>query len=102
MIVLIVFVSDAERRIPIQYSKRVVGRKVYGGQSTHLPMKVNMQMVRLIRDGETVKVSKRTGKALTLNDLMMKADSVSSTTRYLVSTPYFFAIEAILSGKCAS
>ena len=42
MIVLIVFVSDAERRIPIQYSKRVVGRKVYGGQSTHLPMKVNM------------------------------------------------------------
>lgn len=45
MIVLIVFVSDAERRIPIQYSKRVVGRKVYGGQSTHLPMKVNMSGV---------------------------------------------------------
>lgn len=45
MVVLIVFVSDAERRIPIQYSKRVVGRKVYGGQSTHLPMKVNMSGV---------------------------------------------------------
>lgn len=45
MIVLIVFVTDAERRIPIQYSKRVVGRKVYGGQSTHLPMKVNMSGV---------------------------------------------------------
>ncbi len=45
MVVLIVFVTDAERRIPIQYSKRVVGRKVYGGQSTHLPMKVNMSGV---------------------------------------------------------
>ena len=45
MIVLIVIVSNAERRIPVQYSKRVVGRKVYGGQSTHLPMKVNMSGV---------------------------------------------------------
>ena len=45
IIVLIVFVSNAERRIPVQYSKRVVGRKMYGGQSTHLPMKVNMSGV---------------------------------------------------------
>ena len=45
LIVLIVIVNDAERRIPVQYSKRVVGRKMYGGQSTHLPMKVNMSGV---------------------------------------------------------
>ena len=45
MVVLIVFVNDAERRIPVQYAKRVVGRKVYGGQNTHLPMKVNMSGV---------------------------------------------------------
>ena len=45
IVVCIVFVSKAERRIPIQYSKRVVGRKLYGGQSTHLPMKVNMSGV---------------------------------------------------------
>ena len=45
LIVLIVFVNDAERRIPVQYAKRVVGRKMYGGQSTHLPMKVNMSGV---------------------------------------------------------
>lgn len=45
IVVLIVFVTDSERRIPIQYSKRVVGRKMYGGQSTHLPMKVNMSGV---------------------------------------------------------
>jgi len=42
IVVLIVIVTNAERRIPIQYSKRMVGRKMYGGQSTHLPMKVNM------------------------------------------------------------
>ena len=38
----ITFINDAERRIPIQYAKRVVGRKMYGGQSTHLPIKVTM------------------------------------------------------------
>lgn len=45
LIVLIVIVNDAERRLPVQYSKRVVGRKLYGGQNTHLPMKVNMSGV---------------------------------------------------------
>ena len=45
LIVLIVFVNDAERRLPVQYAKRVVGRKMYGGQSTFLPMKVNMSGV---------------------------------------------------------
>jgi len=38
---VIVFVESGQRRIPVQYAKRVVGRKVYGGQSTHLPLKVN-------------------------------------------------------------
>ena len=45
IIVLIVIVNTAERRLPVQYAKRVVGRKVYGGQSTHIPMKVNMSGV---------------------------------------------------------
>ena len=45
IIILIVVVTNSERRIPVQYSKRVVGRKMYGGQSTHLPMKVNMSGV---------------------------------------------------------
>ena len=45
IIAFIVFVSQAERRIPVQYAKRVVGRKVYGGQNTHLPIKVNMSGV---------------------------------------------------------
>ena len=54
MIVLIVYVNDAERRIPVQYAKRVVGRKMYGGQSTHLPMKVNMSGVMPIIFASTI------------------------------------------------
>ena len=45
MIAFIVWMDNAERRIPVQYAKRVVGRKMYGGQSTHIPMKVNMSGV---------------------------------------------------------
>ncbi len=41
-ILLVVFINDAERRIPVQYAKRMVGRKMYGGQSTHIPIKVAM------------------------------------------------------------
>ena len=54
MIILIVFVNDAERRVPVQYAKRVVGRKMYGGQSTHLPMKVNMSGVMPIIFAQTI------------------------------------------------
>ncbi len=42
MIALVVLMTNAERRIPVQYAKRVVGRKMYGGQSTHIPIKVAM------------------------------------------------------------
>ena len=45
LILFIVFINDAERRIPVQYAKRVVGRKVYGGQSTNMPIKVAMSGV---------------------------------------------------------
>ncbi|MBR1408347.1 MAG: preprotein translocase subunit SecY [Clostridia bacterium] len=41
MIVAVTYVDMGERRIPVQYAKRVVGRKMYGGQSTHIPMKLN-------------------------------------------------------------
>jgi preprotein translocase subunit SecY len=42
VVVFIVLVTQGQRRIPVQYAKRVVGRKVYGGQSTYLPLRVNM------------------------------------------------------------
>ncbi|MDZ7579786.1 MAG: preprotein translocase subunit SecY [Deltaproteobacteria bacterium] len=45
VIAVIVFVEQGQRRIPVQYAKRVVGRRMYGGQSTHLPLKINMSGV---------------------------------------------------------
>lgn len=45
LIAFIIVITNAERRIPVQYAKRMVGRKMYGGQSTHIPIKVNMSGV---------------------------------------------------------
>ncbi len=45
VVAIIVFFETSQRRIPIQYAKRVVGRKVYGGQSSHLPLKINVSGV---------------------------------------------------------
>ena len=45
LVVFIVFITNSERRVPVQYAKRVVGRKMYGGQSSHIPIKVNMSGV---------------------------------------------------------
>ena len=42
IVAAVVWMQEAERRIPVQYAKRVVGRKMYGGQSTHIPIKVSM------------------------------------------------------------
>ena len=42
MIAGIIFVTQGQRRIPVQYAKRVVGRKVYGGQASHIPLGVNI------------------------------------------------------------
>lgn len=44
-VVFIIVMTNAERRIPVQYAQRVVGRKMYGGQSSHIPIKVNMSGV---------------------------------------------------------
>ena len=41
IIMAVIYVQEGQRRIPVQYAKRVVGRKMYGGQSTHIPLKVN-------------------------------------------------------------
>jgi len=54
LIVLINFVNQAERRIPVQYAKRQMGRKMYGGQASSLPMKVNMSGVMPIIFAQTI------------------------------------------------
>jgi preprotein translocase subunit SecY len=54
LIWVIVFMNDAERRIPIQYAKRLVGRKMYGGQNSHLPIKVGLTGVMPIIFASTI------------------------------------------------
>ncbi len=54
LVVFVVFINGAERRIPVQYAKRVVGRKQYGGQSSKIPMKVNMSGVLPIIFAQTI------------------------------------------------
>ena len=88
MIVLIVLINDSERRIPVQYAKRVVGRKMYGGQSTHLPMKVNMSGVLPIIFAQTIATI-----PATIAGFMGKSDSVwASTTSVGYAIAYFLLI----------
>ncbi|MBR6407630.1 MAG: preprotein translocase subunit SecY [Clostridia bacterium] len=54
MVAFIVILNDAERRIPVQYAKRVVGRRIYGGQASHMPIKVNMSGVLPIIFASTI------------------------------------------------
>ena len=92
IIVLIVYVNDAERRIPVQYAKRVVGRKMYGGQSTHLPMKVNMSGVMPIIFAQSIASLPATIAAFSgkgSDSWFMKAFDTSSITYAII---YFLLI----------
>ena len=92
IIVLIVFVNDAERRIPVQYAKRVVGRKMYGGQSTHLPMKVNMSGVMPIIFAQSIASLPATIAAFSgkgADSWIMKAFDTTSITYAII---YFLLI----------
>ena len=92
MIVLIVLINDSERRIPVQYAKRVVGRKMYGGQSTHLPMKVNMSGVMPIIFAQSIASLPATIAAFSgkgSDSWFMKAFDTSSITYAII---YFLLI----------
>lgn len=91
---IIVFVNDAERRIPIQYAKRVVGRKMYGGQSSHIPIKVNISGVIPIIFASSILSIPSTIK-LFINEPTGFWESffnAFSTTGWLYSIIYFFLI----------
>ncbi|MEA4934375.1 MAG: preprotein translocase subunit SecY [Lawsonibacter sp.] len=93
LVVFIVFISNAERRLPVQYAKRVVGRKMYGGQSTHIPMKVNMSGVMPIIFAQSIASLPATVGAFvgwtTDNSGMMR---LFDTSRPFYSILYFFLI----------
>ena len=65
MIAYIVWMDNAERRVPVQYAKRVVGRKMYGGQNTHIPIKVNMSGVMPIIFAQSIAMLPATIAAMT-------------------------------------
>jgi preprotein translocase subunit SecY len=54
VIASVIAVTQAQRKIPVQYAKRVVGRKVYGGQSTYMPLRVNYAGVMPIIFGQAI------------------------------------------------
>lgn len=80
LIMFIVFITNAERRIPVQYAKRVVGRKVYGGQNTFLPIKVNMSGVLPVIFAQSV-----ASIPATIAMFLNKADDGNKWYRYVWS-----------------
>ena len=94
LILFIIFINDAERRIPIQYAKRVVGRKVYGGQNTNLPIKVSMSGVMPVIFAQSIcslpaTICAFTGKATESNWWYTHVWSASSWTYAVI---YFLMI----------
>ena len=93
---VIVFMNDAERRIPVQYAKRMVGRKMYGGQSSHIPIKVGMSGVMPIIFASSI-LSIPSTIQLFLGQRVMTGFWKSffdafSTTGFLYSLVYFLLI----------
>lgn len=93
MMLVIVFMNDAERRIPIQYAKRTVGRKMYAGQSSHIPLKVGLAGVMPVIFASSILsiptfinfFAKPTGVAKTILDAF-------SVNGWLYMVFYFFLI----------
>lgn len=94
IVVFVVYISDAERRIPIQYAKRIVGRKMYGGQSTHLPIKVNASGVMPIIFASSIMSIPSTIKML----VNPQAGSLSDTIFNLFSSsnPFYIILYVVL------
>ncbi len=92
LILFIVFINDAERRIPIQYAKRVVGRKIYGGQNTNLPIKVSMSGVMPIIFAQSICSLPATICAFTGHTSGWWYNNVWSSSSWTYAVVYFLMI----------
>ena len=92
LILFIIFINDAERRIPIQYAKRVVGRKIYGGQNTNLPIKVSMSGVMPVIFAQSICSLPATICAFTGNTSGWWYDNLWSSTSWAYAAMYFLMI----------
>ena len=88
LVLFIVFINDAERRIPVQYAKRVVGRKVYGGQNTNLPIKVAMSGVMPIIFAQSIASLPATICAFTGKTSGWWYENVFSNTSWIYTVCY--------------
>ena len=92
LILFIIFINDAERRIPIQYAKRVVGRKVYGGQNTNLPIKVSMSGVMPVIFAQSICSLPATICAFTGSTSGWWYENVWSSSSWMYAVCYFLMI----------
>ena len=92
LVLFIIFINDAERRIPIQYAKRVVGRKIYGGQNTNLPIKVSMSGVMPIIFAQSICSLPATICAFTGSTSGWWYEHVWSSTSWFYAVIYFLMI----------
>ena len=92
LLLFIIFINDAERRIPIQYAKRVVGRKIYGGQNTNLPIKVSMSGVLPVIFAQSICSLPATFAAFTGNTSGWWYENVWSSTSWVYAVMYFLMI----------
>ena len=92
LILFIIFINDAERRIPIQYAKRVVGRKIYGGQNTNLPIKVAMSGVMPVIFAQSICSLPATICAFTGKTSGWWYDNVWSSHSWFYAVMYFLMI----------
>ena len=88
LVLFIVFINDAERRIPVQYAKRVVGRKVYGGQNTNLPIKVAMSGVMPVIFAQSIASLPATVCAFTGKTSGWWYENVFSNTSWIYTVCY--------------
>ena len=104
LVLVIVFITNSERRIPVQYAKRVVGRKMYGGQSSFLPIKVNMSGVLPVIFAQSIASLPATIMAFTgvptegfwawMNTYVFSAESVIYCVVYfllIIAFSYFYS-----------
>ena len=99
MMWVIVFMYDSERRIPVQYAKRMVGRKMYGGQSSHIPIKVGLSGVMPIIFASSILIIPSTiqfflGDRVNNNPFWKSFFEAFSTTGWVYSILYFILIIA--------
>ena len=92
LVLFIIFIHDAERRIPVQYAKRVVGRKVYGGQNTNLPIKVAMSGVMPVIFAQSICSLPATICAFTGSTSGWWYENLWSSTSWAYAVAYFLMI----------